>query len=273
MKEKNIMIKNLFFPPIYKKINMNINLNKINIISGPNNSGKSTLIKILNKKHPYMGEIIINDKNINDYKVDEYYKIMKTITSEDISFTCETLEDEVTYYINNINDNKYKELVKKLKLTKYKKSILKNLDIQLKIKVKILLYLLSNPDILIIEDLSLFFTLKEIKEIIELLKWYQEEQDITIIITTTDLDMSLYGDYLYILADGNIVLEGSPIEVLQNDNIINRIGLTVPFMVDLSVKLRDYDLIKEIELDMNRMVDELWKWYLMIIYINQKQLI
>ena len=30
-------------------------------------------------------------------------------------------------------------------------------------------------------------------------------------------------------------------------------------MIDLSVKLRDYNLITDIELDMNRMVDELWK--------------
>ena len=30
-------------------------------------------------------------------------------------------------------------------------------------------------------------------------------------------------------------------------------------MIDLSVKLRDYGLIKEIELNKNRMVENLWK--------------
>jgi hypothetical protein len=29
-------------------------------------------------------------------------------------------------------------------------------------------------------------------------------------------------------------------------------------MIDLSVKLKDYDLLDEIELDKNRMVDKLW---------------
>ena len=259
MEDKKIVINKLFFPPVYNNFNININSNKINIISGPNNCGKSTIIKILNKQQPYIGEIIINKKNINNYKVDEYFKLLKIITPEDISFTCETIEDEVTYYVNNTNDKRYKELIKKLKLTKYKNSNIKNMNINIKIKLKILLYLLSTPEILIIEDLSLYFTLKEIKEIFDTLHWYKESNKLTVIITTTNLDISLYADYLYIISDGNIILEGNPIEVLKNDNIINRIGLTVPFMVDLSVKLKDYDLIDEIELDMNRMVEKLWK--------------
>ena len=56
-----------------------------------------------------------------------------------------------------------------------------------------------------------------------------------------------------------IILEGEPLEVLQRDNIINKAGLEVPFMIDLSVKLRDYDLVSSIELDQDRMVDILWK--------------
>ena len=48
-------------------------------------------------------------------------------------------------------------------------------------------------------------------------------------------------------------------EVLEKDNILNKLGLRLPFMVDLSVKLKDYDLIKDIELNKNRMVDILWK--------------
>ena len=56
-----------------------------------------------------------------------------------------------------------------------------------------------------------------------------------------------------------MALKGTPLEVLKHDNIINKIGLDVPFMVDLSVKLKDYDLIDGIELDQDRMLDILWK--------------
>ena len=77
--------------------------------------------------------------------------------------------------------------------------------------------------------------------------------------TISDLEYSLNSDKLYILNEGIFMLEGSPKAILEKDNILNKIGLKVPFMIDLSVKLRDYDLVKEIELDMDRMVDTLWK--------------
>ena len=40
--------------------------------------------------------------------------------------------------------------------------------------------------------------------------------------------------------------------------VLNKSGIRLPFMVDLSVKLRDYDLIDDVELDMDRMIDTLW---------------
>ena len=94
---------------------------------------------------------------------------------------------------------------------------------------------------------------------IEFLKSIQQSNEITIIITTIHLEESLLADYLYIIGDKKIALSGEPITVLANDNKINKLGLSLPFMMDLSVKLKDYDLIKEIELDKDRMVESLWK--------------
>ena len=73
------------------------------------------------------------------------------------------------------------------------------------------------------------------------------------------LEISLETNNLYIIDKGNLILSGSPYEVLQKDNIINKIGLNIPFMIDLSVKLRDYDLITDIETDYDRMIEALWK--------------
>ena len=46
---------------------------------------------------------------------------------------------------------------------------------------------------------------------------------------------------------------------MKEDILLNRLGLSVPFMVDLSLKLEFYELLQKIEVDMNRMVDTLWK--------------
>ena len=64
---------------------------------------------------------------------------------------------------------------------------------------------------------------------------------------------------MFIINNGKVLLSGSPIEVLKYDNILNKNGLEIPFIIDLSVKMMDYNLIDEPVLDMDRMVDTIWK--------------
>ena len=40
---------------------------------------------------------------------------------------------------------------------------------------------------------------------------------------------------------------------------MRKIGLEVPFAVELSQKLRVYNLVNKIDLDIERLVDEVWK--------------
>ena len=87
---------------------------------------------------------------------------------------------------------------------------------------------------------------------------YKEKYGLTLLITTINLEISLYTDFIYIIDQGKIALNGTPFNVLQKDNTINKIGLSLPFMIDLSVKLRDYELVDELETDIDRMIDKLW---------------
>ena len=61
------------------------------------------------------------------------------------------------------------------------------------------------------------------------------------------------------LNKGNIIMEGSPISVLREESILNRAGLELPFMIDLSLKLEFYELLETEIIDMDRMIDTLWK--------------
>ena len=123
----------------------------------------------------------------------------------------------------------------------------------------LLISFIYEPKILLLDDILLGLKSTEKKEIISLINDYRKHKDISLIMTVSNLEDALYGDYLYIIKDSKIILEGEPSNILQNDNIINKLGLELPFMIDLSVKLRDYDLIKDIETDMDRLVNTLWK--------------
>ena len=54
-------------------------------------------------------------------------------------------------------------------------------------------------------------------------------------------------------------MEGKTLDVLKKDNILSKLGLELPFMVDLSLKLQFYELINDIKLDMDDLVVSLWK--------------
>jgi ABC-type cobalamin/Fe3+-siderophores transport system ATPase subunit len=152
-----------------------------------------------------------------------------------------------------------KEIAKTFKLTKLLTKSVESLKNKEKIYLQLALAIIKNPKIILVDDLSLYFSKQELLEITKSLYEYNQKYKTTIIMVTSVLECNLLSDYTYIISNGEIVLEGNPKEVLEKDNILNKAGLNLPFMMDLSVKLRDYDLIENIELDMDRLVNTLWK--------------
>lgn len=257
MEDIIINIVDLNVNNIIKKISLKIKKNQLVTISGPNNSGKTTLIRTLGNEIKNKN-IYIKNKNIDDYKIEEINSIIKAVIPLEIIFTENNVEQEI---INktNITKTELKKIATTLKIANLIKKEIKELNTKEIILVQLLKAISSKPEILLLDDFSTFFEENEIKDILIYLKKYQQENNATIIYSTINLKDSLLTDYLYIINDGQIVLEGLPLEILQKDNIINKIGLDLPFMIDLSVKLIDYDLINEIELDMDRMINKLWK--------------
>ena len=265
MTEDIIEIKNLNYQNILNNFNINIKDNKFIAISGANNCGKTTLIRILKRQINIPNTVKILTKNIEDYKLSELSNIIQCVIPKEISFVFKTVTAELHFYLENNDLQKsekkklYYKIIKDFKLSNYQNTNIEELPLAIFIKFQIALSLIRIPKILLIDSINLYLSKKEKLGIIELLKRYQKRFSITIIMTTSDLNDTVNLDYLYIISNGQITLEGKPIEVLKKDNVLNKLGLNIPFIIDLSVKLQDYDLLDKIELNMDRMVDTLWK--------------
>ncbi len=114
-------------------------------------------------------------------------------------------------------------------------------------------------DILNKKKVIFFNTLKnlegiEIKKIYDLLK----QNNIKYINVTNNIEEVLYTDYLIVYNDDQIIIEGKTLEVLKNDKLLKRVGLSLPFMVDLSLLLKDYGLVNDIYINKESLVDKLW---------------
>lgn len=259
--ENIIKINNLNYKDLFNNLDIIVKENQFITISGPNNCGKTTLMRILNKNIKIVQAVEIFDKDINDYKIDEYQRIIQSVIPKEIIFLEEKLERELYFHQLGSDQEKHKFisfLTSGLKIKKLLTKQTSNLTTKEIILAQIAIALSHHPKILLIDNLSAYFNQKELITIFDFLNNYRAKYGLTVIITTINLDISLFTDYLYIINNGQTALSGIPLEVLQKDNIINKLGLELPFMIDLSVKLRDYELVDGIETDLDRMIDKLW---------------
>ena len=255
--KKIIIIQDLLYWDLFKNLSIEINENDFITISGPNNCGKTTLLRILNREIITDNSIMILNNDINTYKIREYSEIVQCVIPEEEFFQEENLEEELLLYSNDKTE--VDEVLKALKCKKLYKKDFSSMNKKERLFSQLIIALIQNPQILLVDQLSTTLEEKETIEVLRYLSTYRNNHKITILYTTLNLQESLETDQLFIIYNGKIELSGKPIDLLQKDNKINKIGLKIPFMIDLSVKLKDYELINEIELDKNRMVDMLWK--------------
>lgn len=95
----------------------------------------------------------------------------------------------------------------------------------------------------------------KIKEIYK----YLDDNHILYINVTNNMEEVLATKYLIVYDKDKILIEGPTLEVLKNEKLLKRIGLNLPFIVELSLYLKDYNLIDKIYLNKESLVGDLWK--------------
>ena len=249
-------INDLKIDGLWKNISLSIGKGTITTISGSNNCGKTTLVRILDRK--LVGDFNINlcGKDIKEYSLEEYSHLMQAVYPNEFHFTektlCEEMQKEeihrtkMAFFRMNSFSNKYLE--KDLQKGTRKEKII----------AQIILAIAKANLIVAIDGIDYEFDKEELDDIYEFLNICVNTFKISIIMTTLSLEQALQTNEVYIIDEGEVLLHGNPISVIQKDNILNKAGLEVPFMIDLSVKLRDYDLVKNIIFEKEDMVNQLW---------------
>lgn len=235
-------------------------------IIGRNGSGKSTFIKLIcglldSKDSIVAGYTYVDNKRIRDNS--KFFGVAFSDINHKFLFT--DVYKEMAFPLENLNmpvseiEKKILTITKEFSNTKMLDKKIEDLTNSEKQELFIMISLLHDPKVLLLDN-SLSMMNKNTKDkVLKVLKRHIVENKLTVILATTNLEEIIDSDYTYVLNKGSIVMEGVPSSILKEETVLNRIGLELPFMIDLSLKLEFYELIHEEITDMNRLVDTLWK--------------
>lgn len=257
-----ISINNLNFSfkekQIFDNLSLSIEEGSWVTIAGPNGSGKTTLVKIL------AGIIKVNDINYFNIK-NKKKDIGILFENPKETFLMDTVKDEIFLSLNRLNlsvtkiEEKIEDITDLLKLEDLMDKdpkILSGGELQRVALASILVY---NPKILILDDALSMISSKDKAMIIKVIKRYKKDNNMTIINFTDDLEESFGSNRLIVISKGKILFDGKPKEVMENDTLLNRMGVEIPFIVDLSSKLKLYGLLEDIYFDDEKLVYDIWK--------------
>lgn len=236
-----ITVKNLSFSypnnQIFNNLSFDVSTCKWTTIIGLSGCGKSTFIRLINNDFKYDGEIlfdgniIIIDGNFN-YENILVSKLIKKNYSKKI-------------YNKIINEYDLKNIISKK---------VSDLNEQDKIKLLFCLKLSSKGDIVIIDNLLNKLNCHNKDIIVKILN----KLKIKVINMTNNIEDTLLGENIIIMDKGKIMLNDKKENIFMKYDDIKKIGLDLPFIVDLSIKLKYYGLVNKIYFSMEELIGAIW---------------
>ena len=211
---------------ILNNINFGNNKNSIHGILGPNGAGKSTLFHLITGLlSPKTGQVKIAGDTANEYPI--YLRTKKFgvgfVPQHGGAFLDLTLHDnlkaisEIVISKKNLRAEKINYLLSKFELDHLKDVKAKNLSGGEYKKLVISLSLLSDPNILLLDEPFSALDVLTISMLQEIIINLQQETNISICICDHIASSLLQiTDSAMILSNGRIVAEGSPRELVNN---------------------------------------------------------
>lgn len=232
---------------------------------GPSSSGKTTLLKLIAGILPSNDSILVGYGYLNAKKGSSDLSKFGCVFSDEIPFLFESVYQELLFPLENLCYTKsdmemqIKDLVSFFEVSSFLDKKQEDLTQEEKAILRLLLALVHHPSILVLDDPFLMIGRKRKKQVIAKLKQYCQENKMTLLLSSSNLEDILFCDYTYVLNDGAIVMEGSTKSILEEDVNLKKLGLELPFMVDLSHMLSFYEILDGVYLEMEDMVEKLWK--------------
>ena len=272
--EKIIRIENLEYdyiqeeekPPLraIKGVSLDIEKGSFTAIIGRNGSGKSTLAKNLNGLLlPTSGCIYVKDWKTED--AEHIWEVRQTagmvFQNPDNQLVSSIVEDDVALGPENIGLDpelirvRVDSALEAVNMSSFRNKAPHLLSGGQKQRIAIAGVVAMKPECIIFDEPTAMLDPKGREEIMDIIEKLNSE-GITVVLITHFMDEAVRADRVVVMNDGDILLDGSPEEVFQQDELIRSVNLDVPLAVEIAndLRKRGIDVPKDV-ITIERMVD------------------
>ena len=251
---------------------LNLEIEKDQWISviGRNGSGKSTLARLIDGLiEAQSGTVTVAGLEVNEQNVWQIRsQIGVVFQNPDNQFVGANVEDDVAFGLEN-RQISHAEMVERVNesleavgMAEFAKHEPSKLSGGQKQRVAIAGILAIRPQIIILDEATSMLDPEGRRDLIQLIRHLKDQYHFTVIAITHDIDETVFSDQIIVLDRGKIRMQGCPADVYQNRDQLMNLGLDLPFVEKLKLKLQENGLaeLKDDEtLDEKEMVAKLWQ--------------
>ncbi len=235
-------------PWILKGINFDVKKGEFIVITGPNESGKTTLCLCLNALIPYnflgvfKGHATVAGMDTREHKTSELApKVGMVFQDPDCQFITLSVDTEVAFGPENFGlpieeiEERVDWALRAVRMEGYKYKPPRALSGGQKQRVAIAAALALRPDILVLDEPTSNLDPVGKAEVLEIISELRKELELTAIIVEHNIeDCVAFADRFALLHDGNIELSGQPEEFLEHQEKLKERWVRLPQVTELS---------------------------------------
>ena len=207
----------------------------------------------------------IGDKEYTVYN--KYYirKLMSVVMYKHLNvFVGETVMDEIAFGLESLaykKDDITSLITSMSRRFKIDHLLLKDpnsLGSSDKVKMKIMSALIIKPNVLVLDNVLCELDYSDKLLVFDILKEYTKNEGVVINVTS-DIEEALESNKIIILHDNKLACEGKTMSVLNEEKLLKRLGIGLPFIIELNKYFMDYGIINKYQLTDEKLVNALWK--------------
>lgn len=237
-------------------------------IIGPNGAGKSTLFSHFNGiLRPTSGLIKIDGEPAS-YKKDDLIKIRQKVgmvfQNPDDQLFSPTVEEDVAFGPMNLGltddevEKRVEESLSAVGMLKDREKPPHHLSGGQKKLVAIAGILAMQPEIMVLDEPTTGLDPRGVKQVMEILKHLNQEYNMSIIISSHDVEMvTEFANKIFVLHEGKVIKNGTPKDIFNDLETIEKAHLKLPKAAALLYHLKNNGMSCEVKLTVEEAYHEI----------------